>query len=79
MVPRFIKMFRTARHWTRSEPANNLTFLLSLYKDWAYWPVPRQLNCHVNLFNAFRVAGGKPAASAQFLLNPDSSARGRVY
>jgi hypothetical protein len=23
----------------------------------------------------FRVAGGKPAASAQFLLNPDSSAR----
>jgi hypothetical protein len=28
------------------------------------------------LFSAFfKVVGGKPAASAQFLLNPDSSAR----
>jgi hypothetical protein len=26
----------------------------------------------------FTVAGGKPAASAQFLLNPDFSARGRA-
>jgi hypothetical protein len=26
----------------------------------------------------FKVAGGKPAASAQFLLNPYSSARGRA-
>jgi hypothetical protein len=27
------------------------------------------------LFGAFRIAGGKPAASAQFQLNPDLSAR----
>jgi hypothetical protein len=51
----------------------------SLYKDWACCPVPRQLTCHMLTFLVlFRVAGGKPAASAQFLLNPDSSARGRA-
>jgi hypothetical protein len=33
----------------------------------------------LHLFYAFRVAGGKPAASAQFLLNPDSSARGQSH
>jgi hypothetical protein len=57
-----------------------ITNLPSLsYKDRACCPFLRQLTCHVNLFfSAFRVAGDKPATSTQFLLNPDSSARGRA-
>jgi hypothetical protein len=39
---------------------------ITSYKDWACWPVPRQLTCHVNLFSAFRVAGGKPLPLLNF-------------
>jgi hypothetical protein len=43
-----------------------------------HWPVPRQSiksTCHISPFWCLRVVGGMPAASAQFLFNPDSSAR----
>jgi hypothetical protein len=49
-----------------------------LYKDLG--PLARsetvdQVNLSFDLFSALRAVGGKPAASVQFLLNPDSSAR----
>jgi hypothetical protein len=52
--------------------------IINNFKAWANWSVPRQLSSQLVMFSPFqclRVAGGKPAASAQFLLNPESSAR----
>jgi hypothetical protein len=51
--------------------------IINNFKDWANWSVPRQLPSQLVMFSPFSclcIVGGKPAASAQFLLNPDSSA-----
>jgi hypothetical protein len=56
---------------------SNVLFINN-FKAWANWSVPRQLSSQLVMFSpiyCLRVVGGKPAASAQFLLNPDSSAR----
>jgi hypothetical protein len=53
-----------------------------IFIPWCYSPSWAQASSHIGNFLTFlvlRVSGGKPAASAQFLLNPDSSAGGQSH
>jgi hypothetical protein len=53
-----------------------MVFFFSFPRTGPIGPVPRQFiksTCHISpIFSVLRVADGKPTASAQLLLNPDS-------